>query len=803
MTDHDARETRTAGTCARCGAPLPSGDYPCAKCTETIDDASAAQRPTYTGPRRVASYVILREIGSGGMGTVFEAFDEAMGRKVALKVLSRQHSLSARAGARFAQEAWIAGKLSHPNLVKVHDRGTWEDLSYYAMELVEGGSLAEVLSNMRRWGRDDRLGLEFKSPRYVRWAVEQVIATAGALDHAHRHGVVHRDVKPLNLLLDRELGVLKVTDFGLAIDSEATRLTTEGKLLGTLLYMAPEQILGKQREIDARTDIYALGVTLFELLTLELPYTGKSQELYLNAVLTTEARKASRLNRHVGRDLEIVIHKALEKDPRDRYASAADLAADLGNVLSLRPIQAVPPGRLDRVWKWVRRKPVHAALVGIVVVTVPVLGVLTDRALDQRRLSRQVTLDRLVERMNRLEQRGDDPRIVEAASEVLRLDPDEAYARRARSVSAARVSVELREGDPAGATAAERMAIDDAALLVERFPQAAWPYTLQALVLSILGRDDEASRARALAEERAGGDPSDLDLHLGALNALDAGDPERAVTLLSTVIARRPDSESARRDRAEAYARLGRLKEAIEDYSIAAALNPQDPLTRFNLARLLTKVGRYDEAAQFLQGVKDLGAVANVGLSANLLAQGGAAQGDEALALFQEAEREARAGLALDRTLPWLHINLGASLMEQQRLAAQPDEAAMAEATRSYEQALKSSDGRDPKSKEVHDTAVANLCDLLIQSSDPERALEICGEAVELFPTNPVAFYNLAGVHAQMGRADEALAALERDFELGDRDWQYLSEDAWFASLRADPRFLALVERMRSGSSKR
>jgi tetratricopeptide (TPR) repeat protein len=609
---------------------------------------------------------------------------------------------------------------------------------------------------------------------------------------------VHRDVKPLNLLLDRELGVLKITDFGLAIDSEATRLTTEGKLLGTLLYMAPEQILGKQREIDARTDVYALGMTLFELLTLELPYAGKSQQLYMNAVLTSEARRASRLNHHVGRDLEIVIHKALEKDPRDRYSSAAALAADLANVLGLRPIEAVPPGRFDRAWKWVRRKPVHAALVGIVVVTVPVLGVLTDRALDQRRLSRQVTLDRLVERMSRLEQRGDDPRIVEAASEVLRLDPDDAYARRARSASAARVSVELREGDPAGATAAERMAIDDAALLVERFPQAAWPYTLQALVLSILGRDDEASRARALAEERAGEDPSDLDLYLGALNALDAGDPERAVTLLSTVIAHRPDSESARRDRAKANARLGRLNEAIEDYGVAAALNPQDPLTRYNLARLLTEAGRYDEAAQFLQGVKDLGAVANVGLSDNLLAQGGAAQGDEALALFQEAEREARAGLALDPTLPWLHINLGASLMEQQRSAAQPDEAAMAEATRSYEQALKLSDGRDPESKEVHDTAVVNLCDLLIQSSDLERALEICGEAVERFPTNPVAFYNLAAVHAQMGRADEALAALERDLELGDRDWQYLSGDAWFAALRTDPRFGALVERMKN-----
>jgi len=803
MTPDDVTEVRPMGACALCGAPLPADGRPCPACSETIDDPLPAEKPSYTGPRRVASYVILREIGSGGMGTVFEAFDEAMERKVALKVLSRHHAPSAKADVRFAQEAWIAGKLTHPNLVKVYERGTWEDLSYYAMELVEGGSLADVISNMRRWGRDDRLGLEFRSPRYVRWAIEQVIAAAGALDHAHRHGVVHRDVKPMNLLLDRVLGALKVADFGLAIDSETARLTTEGKLLGTLVYMAPEQILGKHREFDSRTDVYALGVTLFELLTLELPYVGKSQQLYMNAVLTSEARRASRLNHHVGRDLEIVIHKALEKDSRDRYSSAAEFAADLENVVSLRPIQAVPPGKLDRAWKWARRKPVHAALIGIVVVTVPVLAVLTGRAVDQRRLSRQVKLERLVERMRRLDQIADDRGLVEAASEILRLDSGDVRARRARSISGLYVALELRERDAAGAAAAERQATDDSTALVERFPQAAWPYELRAFVLSKLGRNDEARRAQALAEERGRDDPSELDLHLGALNALDVGDPERAVTLLSTMIARRPDSEAAWRDRAKANARLGRLDDAIRDYSVAAGLNPDGLGTRYNLGRLLTQAGRHDEGARFLEGVRDLGAVANQGLSDNLLARGRAAEGDAALALFREAEREARAGLALDATLPWLHVNLGVSLMEQQRLVGQADEGAIAEASRHYEQAVVlSKSARDPEGLRVHGSALVNLCDLLIQSSSLDRALQVCGEVTESSPSSPTGFYNLAGVHALSGRQPEALAALERDFELGDRDWQYLSGDPWFDSLRADPRFGAIVERMQKADAE-
>src|SRR5262249_18466705 len=162
---------------------------------------------------------------------------------------------------------------------------------------------------------------------------------------------------------------------------EATRLTTDGAVMGTLVYMAPEQILGRQREIDARTDVYALGVTLFELLTLELPYAGATQQLYTSAVLTSEARRVRRINRRVGRDLEIVIGKALEKAPRDRYLTAAAFGDDLERVLALRPIEAVPPGQATKAWKWVRRRPVHAALAALLVVGIPTVPYLGWRAI--------------------------------------------------------------------------------------------------------------------------------------------------------------------------------------------------------------------------------------------------------------------------------------------------------------------------------------------------------------------------------------------------------------------------------------
>jgi tetratricopeptide (TPR) repeat protein len=799
-TDSSSDETPTASDaahCASCGAPLPEGASACPECTETFQEALKSSGTGSSVPRRVANYTIVRELGAGGMGTVFEAFDETMRRTVALKILPRTYGPSARMDQRFAQEAWIAGKLTHKNLVKVYERGTWEEISFYAMELVDGGSLAEVVGRMRRDGRDARLGLEYESPQYVRWAVEQAIQAAEALDHAHRHGVVHRDIKPMNLLLDREAGILKIADFGLAISLEATRLTSDGRALGTPVYMAPEQILGKQREIDGRADIYALGVTLFELLTLQLPYLGETQPLYFNAVLTHEARRAGGLNRRVGRDLEVVIHKALEKDPRDRYATAGAFAADLQNVLSLRPIQAVPPGRLQRVVKWARRKPVHAVLVGVLVVVTPIMALLAQRALDQRRLLQQVKLAALHDELRRFDQLASNRGRVATATRILEQEPEDTQARRTRSVGAMYLALQRRPGDAAAAAEMEKLALEDADTLIKRFPEAAWPYELKEFLASQLGRSEAARAAHALAQERAKANPSKQDEHLGALNALDQGDPQRAVTLLTSLIDQRPDLFFARMDRAHAYEKLGQLDEAMRDYNVALGLNPRDGVARLNLGILETQAGKPEEGTRLLEGVHEASAAKNQALSFNLLARGRAVEGDAALDFFRRAEKEAREGLTRDPDLPWLHINLGASLMEQHRLGGAAA-GVVEEATQRYTKAVELTENRrDPDGLEMSASALSNLCDQLIQTADLDRALQICTQTTKRFPQKAEAFYNLAGVHALAGRAAQALAALEQDFALGDRDGEYLARDPWFVSLRGTPEFSRLVQRMK------
>jgi tetratricopeptide (TPR) repeat protein len=370
------------------------------------------------------------------------------------------------------------------------------------------------------------------------------------------------------------------------------------------------------------------------------------------------------------------------------------------------------------------------------------------------------------------------------------------------------LALELRERNAARAQAFERQAIEDAERLVEQNPRAAWPHELQAFVLSKLGLLEEARRAGDLAQERGRELPSQLDQHFGALNALAAGDPERAAALLTEVIDNHPGQQTALLNRARAYEQLGRLEEAILDYRVAVGLSPDDGLARYNLGVLLTWVGRPDEGGRYLDRARELGGYA--GLADNLLARGRAAQGagrtEAALELFRQAEQEARAGLESAPTLrrvpasdlPSLHLNLGASLMEQHRLAGVPGESRIDEAASHYGEALALwKDTRDPRELVGYGRALGSLCDLLIQTGSLDRALEICREATERLPDVATTFYNLAGVHALAGRTEEALAALARDIELGDRDFGYLESDPWFESLRDEPAFQAILERMK------
>jgi hypothetical protein len=334
------------------------------------------------------------------MGVVYEAEQISLRRRMALKVLPFAGRLDPQRLKRFKNEARAAATLDHPNIVAVHSVGEERGVHYFAMQLVEGQSLAQLIAELRRSrglvaesgigfqsvetaGNDvdshDRLEAyptpstdtvhdaqatistipSFDSREYYQTVARLGEQAARALDHAHQNGIVHRDVKPGNLMVDAA-GKLWVTDFGLARMESESGVTLSGDLLGTLAYMSPEQALAQRVVVDHRTDIYSLGATLYELLTLRPPYSGKDRQELLKKIAFEEPRRARQFNRLIPPDLETIVNKAMEKDAVDRYKSAVDLADDLRRYLEDRPIVArrISLGVLAR--KWLRR---HTAMV--------------------------------------------------------------------------------------------------------------------------------------------------------------------------------------------------------------------------------------------------------------------------------------------------------------------------------------------------------------------------------------------------------------------------------------------------------
>jgi tetratricopeptide (TPR) repeat protein len=317
-----------------------------------------------SGPGELGDFRLLREVGRGGMGVVYEAEQVSLGRRVALKILPLAATFDGRQLQRFKNEAQAAAQLHHSNIVPVYSVGCERGVHYYAMQFIEGQSLAAVLDELRRQGagpsaasRSARDREHFRT--VARWGVQ----AAEALDHAHQVGVVHRDVKPANLLVDGA-GDVWVTDFGLAQFGQGGGLTLTGDLVGTLRYMSPEQALARRVVIDHRTDVYSLGATLYELLTLRPAFPGADRQELLRQVAFEEPAAPRRLRRAVPRELETVVLKAMEKAPADRYATAQELADDLRRWLEDRPLRARRPGLARRAVKWSRRhRPLVAAAI--------------------------------------------------------------------------------------------------------------------------------------------------------------------------------------------------------------------------------------------------------------------------------------------------------------------------------------------------------------------------------------------------------------------------------------------------------
>ena len=318
--------------------------------------------------RVLGDFRILREIGRGGMGIVYEAEQISLGRRMALKVLPFASVLDERHLTRFRNEARAAASLKHPHIVGVHSVGCERGVHYYAMEYIEGQTLAEVIHQRRICSIGSTAKLEAptrpdvpstsaprsaaEDQRFFRQVAQWGIQAAEGLEHAHQMGIVHRDIKPSNLLVDGT-GHLWITDFGLAHIQTDANVTLTGDVLGTLRYMSPEQASGRSRVTDHPTDIYSLGVTLYELLTFRSPFPGDDRQSVLRRIIEEEPSAPRHFSKSIPKDLETIVLKAMAKEPAQRYATAQQMADDLKRFLADEPIRARRPTLADRAGRMV------------------------------------------------------------------------------------------------------------------------------------------------------------------------------------------------------------------------------------------------------------------------------------------------------------------------------------------------------------------------------------------------------------------------------------------------------------------
>ncbi|MFL6598177.1 MAG: protein kinase domain-containing protein [Chthoniobacterales bacterium] len=373
----------TATFCRKCGAAIPpdSPQHSCGAClleaalhpakdepVAGIDlSAVASAKASDSGPpvtmlMDFGDYELLEQIGRGGQGVVFRARQKSLNRTVALKVINLGQWASRAHLRRFRLEAEAAAKLEHPGIVPIHEVGERDGSCYFSMKFVEGGQLDEVVR---------------REPMPIRRAVEFIAKVARIVHYAHEHGILHRDIKPGNILLDAK-GEPHLTDFGLArlVESESS-VTHTLDVLGTPSYMAPEQAIGNNAAVSSVTDVYGLGAVLYQLLTGQPPFAGGTTYETIKLVLDTEPRQPRVLNPKIDRDLSTICLKCLEKDPKRRYSSALALAEDLDRWLKHEPIRARRTGVFTRGKKWVRRNPSIAVMAAMLLALAVPLGVTT------------------------------------------------------------------------------------------------------------------------------------------------------------------------------------------------------------------------------------------------------------------------------------------------------------------------------------------------------------------------------------------------------------------------------------------
>ncbi len=794
----------------------------------------------------VGDFRLIREIGRGGMGIVYEAEQISLRRRVALKVLPFAATLDPKRLQRFRNEAQAVAQLHHTNIVPVFAVGCERAIHYYAMQYIEGQTLAAVIEDLCRQaapnskpttstsaanGRQSApseaapavdaptktlVGLtterSTRSKAFFHTVAELGVQTAEALDYAHEMGIVHRDVKPANLLVDARRN-LWITDFGLAqIQTEAS-LTLTGDLIGTVRYMSPEQALGNRDGVDRKTDIYSLGVTLYELLTLQPPFGGADRQKLLRQIALAEPRPARSINSAIPVELETIVLKALEKNPADRYASAQALADDLRRYLMNEPIRARRSSLVQRARKVARRHPGVTATVAIALVVGLLLGVaglaVNNRLVRQEQLrTRQALNGAEREKANAQQEKA----IAQAVRDFLRkllaqTDPRvqaKALPKGGSKSAAAKPNPTIREllDRAAGELAPDN--IDD------QFPGQA---LVQAEILKTIGEAYGAigeygpavahlDRARDLQERALASGHAETLATLESLGRiyLDMRKPTEAARLFEQVNDRRfetlgpdhSDTLASMNDLARSYFALGRHAEALKLRQQIVPLRrtqlgPDDPDTLAsmnNLANSYAKLGQFDKALELHQ---------------ETLERRQAKLGVDNPDTLQSMNNVANSFSALDRRLESLEVHAKALDLRRAKLGSDDPETLQsmnnvamayyllgryADALKLHSETLA---GREKKLHLEHpDTqkSMNTLAWLLTNCPeqklrDPARALELAKRVVARAPKNGD-FQNTLGVaRYRTGDWQGAIAALTESVKLregGDgTDWFFLA----------------------------
>jgi serine/threonine protein kinase/predicted esterase len=764
-----------------------------------------ASRGAGGAPASIGRYPILGILGEGGMGAVYLAFDEALRRNVAIKIghvpmpagpAGGASEAGSRARARFEREIRAVAKLEHPGIVSIHDVGESEGRPYFTMDLVRGVTLAHIVEELR----DRRLGFDqltvgvlqeivgarvppepgdpapagdapFGGATYVETVCRWTLEIADALAHAHAHAIVHRDVKPANVMVQRD-GRTKLFDLGLARLGEEPGLTRSGDLAGSPYYMSPEQVSGPPERVDRRTDVYSLGVTLFELLTLRRPFEGPTSAQVFRQIASREPPLLRRINPLVPRDLETICLAALEKDPDRRYPTVEALAEDLRRFLAFAPIRATPPGALRRAVRFARRNPALASasgLAALVLVGLPVGLLLANAAIraEQRRAEQEAQLK---------------SRVTEFLVDQFHLSEED------RDLGA---TISARELLDRGTEKLEGAFEEDPLVRAELFAATGTVYANLGLYARAIPLLD---RAVAIRQSAVGQDPRALADLFEALAAAHLAEGhaetarrlcERGLDLLREAkLARSHESVGLRRTLAEAALASGDAGEAERSLSSALeTLRALDASPGEDEAAVLEKLGlvafergRLAPARERLAeslAVRRRAWSPEVGLIARGI--GELAAVDEALGDRERAESGRR---------------------ELARLTA---------SSRSSGPAVRLPFDLRPAWEGEYEASFQDGITAL-QSRELPRAIEAFQRCLELDPTRSVCAYNVACGYALAGDVERGLEWLDRAADAGfgaeASRFQVAATDPEIANLRSLERGEAVLQRMRANGER-